>query len=230
MSQITEWGNDPSIGRLPISANSQYDPEHWRLEEALKRSEERFRALSDKMDLVALILDAHGNVTFCNQYLLGLIGWREEEILGRNWCDMCVPGEQYPRMLYVSQVANSAIPSRHENEVFDRSGTVRLIDWYNTILYDRAGHPTGVASIGHEIAIEVALEALSQQEREALSRFFLSGQMEEQIPHHLGSDPERLRKLKRRRKELDAAIEVLEKVAQARHRKSARGSGEKLPN
>jgi PAS domain-containing protein len=91
LSQITEWGNDYRVGRLPISANSQYDPEHWRLEEALKKSEERFRALSDKMDLVALILDVQGNVTFCNQYLLGLIGWRKEEILGRNWCDMCVP-------------------------------------------------------------------------------------------------------------------------------------------
>jgi PAS domain S-box-containing protein len=230
LSQIIERGNEYRVGRLPISANSQRDPEHWRLEEALKKSEERFRALSDKMDLVALILDAQGNVTFCNQYLLGLIGWREEEILGRNWCDMCVPWEQYPRMLYVSQLANSAIPSRHENEVFDRSGTTRLIDWYNTILYDKAGHPTGVASIGHEITIDVALQTLSQEEREALSRSYLSGQMEEQLPHDLGSDPERLRKLKRRRKELDAAIEVLEKIARARHPELASGSGEKLPN
>src|ERR1700679_105163 len=81
-----------------------------------------------------------------------------------------VTWEQYPRMLYVSQLANSAIPSRHENEVFDRSGTARLIDWYNTILYDKAGHPAGVASIGHEITIDVALQTLSQEEREALSR------------------------------------------------------------
>jgi PAS domain S-box-containing protein len=73
---------------------------HWRLEEALKKSEERFRAISDKMALVTLILDVQGNVTFCNQYLLRLIGWREDELLGRNWCDMCVPWEQYPRMRY----------------------------------------------------------------------------------------------------------------------------------
>jgi PAS domain S-box-containing protein len=230
MTQIIEWVNEYSVGRLPIPANSQYDPEHWRLEEALKKSEQRFRALSDKMDIVALILDAKGNVTFCNQYLLGLIGWREEEILGRDWCEMCVPWEQYSRMLYVSQLANSAIPSRYENEVFDRSGATRLIDWYNTILYDNAGHPTGVASIGHEIAIDVALHTLSQQEREALSRSYLSGQMKEQLPQYLGSDPERLRKLKRRRKQLDAAIEVLEKIARARYPELASGSDEKLPN
>jgi hypothetical protein len=133
-------------------------------------------------------------------------------------------------MLYVSQLANGAIPSRHENEVFDRSGTTRLVDWYNTILYDKAGHPNGVASIGHEITIDVALQTLSQKEREALSRSYLSGQMKELLPHLLGSDPERLRKLKRRRKELDAVIEVLEKIARARYPDLASGSGKKLPN
>ena len=65
MSQLVEREDEYKVGRLPISANSQHDPEHWRLEEALKKSEERFRALSDKMDLVALIIDAQGNVTFC---------------------------------------------------------------------------------------------------------------------------------------------------------------------
>jgi PAS domain S-box-containing protein len=124
-----------------------------RLEEALKKSAERFRALSDKMNLIALILDAQGNVTFCNQYLLGLLGWREEEIVGRNWCDMCVPWEQYPRKLYLTQLAKGAIPSRYQNEIFGRSGTPRLIDWYNTILFDKAGNPTGVTSIGQEISL-----------------------------------------------------------------------------
>jgi PAS domain S-box-containing protein len=230
LNQIVKPGIAYTVGCPPISANSQHDPKHWRLREALKKSEERFRALSDSMDLAALTLDAQGNVTFCNQYLLGLVGWREEEILGRNWCDLCVPWEQYPRMLYVSQLANSAIPSRHKNEVFDRSGTTRLIDWYNTILYDKADHPTGVASIGHEIPIDVALQTLSRAELETLYRCYLSGKFDEQLPHDLGSDPERLGKLKRRRNELDAAIEVLEKIARAQHPELASGFGETLPN
>jgi len=231
VNQLLQEGNDYRVGHLPIAADWPRDPEHWRLKETLKKYEERFRALSNKMDLVALILDAHGNVTFCSKYLLGLIGWREEELLGRNWCDMCVPGEQYPRMLYVAQLANSAIPARHENEVFDRSGTTtRTIDWYNTILYDKADHPAGVASIGHDITIDLALQTLSQEEWEALYRCYLSGQMKEQPPHDWGSNPARLRRLKRRRNELDAAIGVLEKIARSRRHQLAKGTGEKLPN
>lgn len=231
MSQITEGGNEYRVGCLPISASSQDDPEHLRLKEALQESEERFRAMSDATKtLIYLILDTQGNVTFCNPYLLGLIGWREEEIIGRNWCDMCVPWEQYPRALYQSQLANSAIPSRHQNEIFARSGTRRLIDWRNTILFDTAGKPSGVASIGQEIAIDVALSDLSHEEREALSQIYPSEQEQQQVPHDLGSGPEGLRKLKHRRKEIDAAIEVLEKIARARHPDLASGSGEKLPN
>jgi hypothetical protein len=52
--------------------------------------------------------------------------------------------------------------------------------------------------------------------------------MEKELSH--GSYPERLQKLKHRRKELDDAIEVLEKLARAQHPELASGSGEKLPN
>jgi PAS domain S-box-containing protein len=208
--------NECGFGSLPIFVSAQSNPEYLRLEQALRKSEERFRAISDTTSLISLILDAQGNVTFCNQYLLDLIGWREEEIIGRNWCDMCVPWEQYPRTLYRSQLATRAIPASHQNEIFARNGTRRLIDWRSTTLFDKDGKPSGVASIGQEITIDVALSDLSQEECEALSRFYASEQMEEQNPHQFGSGHERLRKLKRRRKEIDAAIEILERLARSR--------------
>jgi PAS domain S-box-containing protein len=230
VGQIIGQENEHSVGPSPRSASAQCDPEHLRLEHALAESEERFRALSDTTNLVALILDAQGNVTFCNQYLLGLIGWREDEIVGRNWCDMCVPWEQYPRTLYRSQLANSAIPSRHQNEIFARSGTLRLIDWHNTILFDKAGSPTGVASIGHEITIDVSLSNLSPAEREVLSPFEAAARVPEQTPHDSGSARERLRRLKRRRKALNAAIEVLEKLACSRNPNLTGWPTHKRPN
>lgn len=214
-----------------IFVSAQSSPEDWRLEKAIKKSEERFRDMSDATEtLIYLILDTQGDVTFCNQYLLNLIGWREEEIIGRNWCDMCVPREQYPRLLYQSQLANSAIPSRYQNEILTRSGTQRLIDWRNTILFDTDGEPSGVASIGQEITNHVALSDLSQEEREALSQVYPSGHEREQVPLDFASGPERLRKLKRRRTVLDAAIGVLEKIARAQRRELASGAGEEPPN
>jgi len=82
---------------------------------ALKESERRFRDLLETVHLIAIILDEKGNLTFCNEYLLNLTDWRREEIIGKNWCNLFVPPEQYPADLFVSQLSESLIPSHHEN-------------------------------------------------------------------------------------------------------------------
>jgi PAS domain S-box-containing protein len=165
------------------------------LEEALQESEERFRALSEMSDLIALILNSRGNIVFCNQYLLNLIGLQKEEIIGRNWCDVCVPWDQYPRERFISQLANASVPVRHKNEIIARGGRRRLIAWYNTILFDEAFNPKGTASVAHEIRADISSSCFSHTEREALSRFYLLGQTQEQIHSDLGVDPECLLRL-----------------------------------
>ena len=43
---------------------------------------------------VAILLDCEGHITFCNDYLLNLTDWKKEELLGRNWFEVCVPDEK----------------------------------------------------------------------------------------------------------------------------------------
>jgi PAS domain S-box-containing protein len=118
---------------------------------ALKESERRFRDLLETVHLIAIILDEKGNLTFCNEYVLNLTDWQREEIIGKNWCNLFVPPEQYPADLFVSQLSQSLIPSHHENEIFTRHRSRRLISWNNTILFDTSGKPIGTASIGQDI-------------------------------------------------------------------------------
>ena len=47
----------------------------------------------DKVEMISLMLDCEGRITYCNDYLLRLTGWEREEIAGRNWFDMFVPPE-----------------------------------------------------------------------------------------------------------------------------------------
>jgi PAS domain S-box-containing protein len=82
--------------------------------------------------------------------LLEITGWRREEILGQNWCDLFIPPSQYPRHLFQTQLTKGTIPPHHENEIFTKHRVRRLISWHNTILFDRAGMPVGTASIGEE--------------------------------------------------------------------------------
>jgi PAS domain S-box-containing protein len=140
------------------------------MEQALKESERRFRDMLETVHLIAIILDEQGNLTFCNEFFLQLTDWRQAEILGRSWCDLFVPAEQYPRGLFISQLAGGLIPSHHENEIITRHGVRRLISWNNTILFDRIGKAIGTASIGQDITeprqVEEALRRSEEKFRQ----------------------------------------------------------------
>ena len=65
--------------------------ERKRNEGALKESERRSREILEKMQLVAVTLDLQGHITFCNNFLLQLTGWKSEEILSRDWFEFFLP-------------------------------------------------------------------------------------------------------------------------------------------
>ncbi len=141
------------------------DPERRHEDKVLRESERRFRDLLQNVNLISIILDEQGNLIFCNDYLRKLTGWREEEVLGRNWCQLFVPHEEYPPGLFMSQLADQALPAHHQNNILTKSGELRLVSWNNTMLYDPAGKPTGTASIGEDITERArAEEALRSSE------------------------------------------------------------------
>jgi PAS domain S-box-containing protein len=63
-----------------------------RTEEALRESERRFREMLDTIELLAVLLDVVGTVTYCNPYLLRITGYAKEDVIGRNFFHLLVPG------------------------------------------------------------------------------------------------------------------------------------------
>ncbi|MET0345373.1 MAG: PAS domain S-box protein [Casimicrobiaceae bacterium] len=60
-------------------------------EGAMRESERRLRDLIENVQLVSVLLDARGDITFVNEYALELLGHHEEDVAGRNWFDLVVP-------------------------------------------------------------------------------------------------------------------------------------------
>ena len=56
-------------------------------------SERRFRDMQENIDLIAVMLDRDGRVTFCNDYLLNLTGYSRASVLGQDWFELFVPPE-----------------------------------------------------------------------------------------------------------------------------------------
>jgi PAS domain S-box-containing protein len=148
--------------------------ERLQVQEALLHSEKQFRNLLENVQLVAVMLDRKGNVTYCNGYLLGLTGWSNEEILGKSWFDLFLPEEvrESVRSFFNAGIANAALPNQNENAIMTRKGDRRLIVWNNSMLYDPRGDVTGTASIGIDVTEHRSLEEQlrESQKMEAVGR------------------------------------------------------------
>jgi len=128
--------------------------ERKRATQVLRESERRFSDLLGNVKLISIMLDLEARITYCNEYLLRLTGWRHEEIFGRGWFELFVPPEirDMKGGFFSALLANQPETWHHENEILTRSGERRLIRWNNTVLRSAVGEVIGIASIGEDIS------------------------------------------------------------------------------
>ncbi len=123
-----------------------------RAEEELHESDRRFNDLLDKVEMISVMLDCEGRITYCNDYLLRLTGWEREEIAGGNWFDVFVPPDMCNvRSMFADVLADRPSAWHYESEILTRSGARRLVHWNNTALRSVGGQVTGVAALGEDI-------------------------------------------------------------------------------
>lgn len=159
-------------------------------EEALKVSEARLRETLENLKLIAIRLDKTGCVTFCNNYLLELTGWKREDIIGANWFTTYIPESAVAvKKLFFDTIEAGAFPPHYENPIKTRSGALREIAWNNTVLRDAAGRVTGTASIGEDVTERKRSEHAL---RESEERFRQLAENIDQVFWIVGSDSNQL--------------------------------------
>jgi diguanylate cyclase (GGDEF)-like protein/PAS domain S-box-containing protein len=132
----------------------------------LRESERRFSDMLANVEMVSLMLDTQGRVTYCNDYLVRLTGWPREEVIGRDWLERFVPPDASGmKDTFAALLANAPEAWHQENEILTRSGERRLIRWNNSVL--KAGASViGTASLGEDITeqkrAEIRIERLNR--------------------------------------------------------------------
>ncbi len=140
-----------------------------RAEEALRESERRLREMLENLELIAVFLDPEGRVTFCNEFLCRLTGWKREEILGADWFSRFIPDDRPDvRQSFVQSLARGEMAAHDETPIVTRDGRSCEITWNNTILRDADGNITGSASIGVDVTARKQAEKDLRKSREQL--------------------------------------------------------------
>jgi PAS domain S-box-containing protein len=145
---------------------------HKRSAQELRESERRFSDMLDNVDLVTVMLDRDARITYCNEYLLHLTGWRLDELIGKDWTEIFMPVEVGDmKSVFAALLANQPDAWHHENDILTRSGERRLIRWNNSVLRSGSGEVIGTASIGQDITQRKAAENVLTQHTAELERF-----------------------------------------------------------
>jgi two-component system sensor kinase FixL len=123
-------------------------------EEALRRERDRAQVYLDVAEVMLLALNERGQITLINRKGSHILGYAEQELLGRDWFETCLPPAVRPnaqrifRLLMSGQVESAKYT---ENPVRTRSGEERVLAWHNTILRDETGRIRATLSSGEDI-------------------------------------------------------------------------------
>ena len=129
--------------------------ERKRMEESLREQVALNRRYLDTVQNLFVALDAEGRITLVNRKGGEVLGYAEDELLGQNWFETCLPQPEgmervFPVFRGIMAGELEAV-EYFENPIRCRDGSRRLIAWHNASLIDRDGAIIGALSSGEDI-------------------------------------------------------------------------------
>ena len=141
-----------------------------------KKAEENLRWERDQTteylevaEAMIVSLDIGGMVTLINRRGCEVLGYTQDEIIGRNWFDTVIPEDEREkvRAIHFQIVTGETEPFDHfENEVLTKGGERRFVAWHNTVIREDGGNIICSLSSGQDITDRKKAEAalkLSEQ-------------------------------------------------------------------
>jgi PAS domain S-box-containing protein len=141
------------------------------LQDALRGERDKAQQYLDVAGVMFVAIGPDQNVTLINKKGCEVLGYSEEEVIGRNWFDDFIPetiGHEV-RAIFEKLMAGEIGPVEYrENPIATKTGEERMIAWHNTVLTDDAGNIVGTLSSGEDITERKRGEKELSQYREHL--------------------------------------------------------------
>ncbi len=147
--------------------------ERKQVEEALRQERNRAQKLLDIAGVMFVAIDANGQVALVNQKGSAVLGYAQNEIIGKNWFDNFLPviiKDQTKTVFNRLMAGEIAQIEYYENPVLTKIGQERIIAWHNTILKDDDGSISGTLSSGEDITERKRTEEALRESEEKLAR------------------------------------------------------------
>lgn len=168
-ARLIAWHNTllmDEAGRVIATLSSGEDiTEHRRADEALKKSERRYRDLFDSASDAIIIRDLEGNIFEVNEAASELTGYTVEELTSMNISQFLTP-ESFETTMEKQrrQLEGEAASQRYELGLIRKDGTRAVIEAMISIVKEE----------GHPVAVQATVRDITEQKRMSDSiRFYL---------------------------------------------------------
>lgn len=136
--------------------------EQKKAQEALQRSEIKYRELVQNANSIILRMDSQGNVTFFNEFAQQFFGYTEDEILGKKVVGTLVPTTDRAGRDLAAMIRDIGLnPENHvsnENENMRKDGARIWVAWTNKAIYDKDGNIVEILCVGNDVTERKLLE------------------------------------------------------------------------
>ncbi len=128
--------------------------ENRKAEEMIRKEKETAQKYLDIAGVMIIAIGIDGKVKLINRKGCKVLGYKEKEVIGKDWFSNFLPKRLRKEVKKVSKkmIAGKVKPVEyHENPVLTKSGEERVIAWHYTLIHDDEGNITGHLSSGEDI-------------------------------------------------------------------------------
>ena len=177
--------------------------------EKYRHQESTAQSYLDIAGVIIVAIDAQGEITLINKKGCKILGYNEDELIGKNWFQTCLPKEgrddvhRVFQKLVAGEIENIEY---HQNLLLTKNGEERTIACYNILLTDESGNIVGTLSSGEDVTERVRAQRELHAAHEELANF--SKELEKMVQ-------ERTKELQEKNKQLIEAerLAALGKIA-----------------
>ncbi len=115
----------------------------------------------DVSGVLFVVINADHTIRLINRHGCELLGYREEELVGKDWFETVTPeaSREARRQVFDAAIAEgSALAGRRENPVVTRGGEELVLAWQDTVLTGDDGRPIAMIGSGADITDRIRAE------------------------------------------------------------------------
>ncbi|GAB5417666.1 MAG: hypothetical protein Crog4KO_26520 [Crocinitomicaceae bacterium] len=140
------------------------------IQRKIEESEQRYRGLFQRMNEGLLRSDEHGNITTVNPGLLAMLGYTEEELIGKNGYDVFVSESTAERLRKKIKYRRNGKAGLYETTFYHKNGQEVYVQVSATPDYNAEGEFIGVMSIILNVTQQKRAEKEAMEMKERFTR------------------------------------------------------------